>query len=126
MLRCGCPLLQSLGLVASSLGNSEIEHELANAQRLVAEEGCSLSESLRATTEFEARVTQLIACGESSGRLVSCLEQIAELEEEDLERQLGDALNLVEPAILVFLGATVALVTLLFFLPMTQLLNSLS
>lgn len=125
MLACGCPLVPSLNLLGSGFSNHILSEEIQEVGRAIAGQGVSLAEALKQSTEYDDRVIGLVACGEESGNLEGILPLLAAIYSEELDNRLEAFLALIEPAVLLILGGAIGGLTLLFFLPMTQLIKSL-
>jgi type IV pilus assembly protein PilC len=63
----------------------------------------------------------MVEVGESTGALPAMLNSVAEFYEEDVQNSLSAAMQLIEPAILIFMGITVAFVLLSLYLPIFSL-----
>ena len=84
-------------------------------------EGKSLAESLDNTGVFPDLAAEMITVGEQTGALPQMLNSVAEFFEEDVATALTAALNLVEPAILIFMGIVVAFILISLYLPIFSL-----
>jgi type IV pilus assembly protein PilC len=116
----GIPLVQALETAAQSLGTKLLQHTLEKVQRLV-REGQPLSSSLETTKIFPGLAVDMIEVGESTGALPTMLASVAEFYEEDVNMRMTAALSLVEPAIMLFLGAFVAFVLIALYMPIFSL-----
>lgn len=125
LLLCGCPLATALKLLTPTLGNSVIRGRLRQAAMLIELEGSHLGEALERQGVFPNALVSLIACGEESGTLDGILDVAANFYRERLDERLEQMTALIEPAILLFLGITVGVITLLFFLPMVKVVAAL-
>ncbi len=116
----GIPLVQALETAAQSLGTKLLQRALEKVQRLV-REGQPLSSSLETTKIFPGLAVDMIEVGESTGALPTMLASVAEFYEEDVNMRMTAALSLVEPAIMLFLGAFVAFVLIALYMPIFSL-----
>jgi general secretion pathway protein F len=83
--------------------------------------GGSLSVALRRAGVFPPLLVYLAASGEASGKLDIMLERAADYLEREFDTFTATALSLLEPAIIVVMGAIVALIVLSILLPILQL-----
>lgn len=74
---------------------------------------------------FSAAFLQMVRVGEESGRLPELLDRLTRITERDLDQALSTFASLVEPAIMIVMGAIVALVVLATLMPMTMMLQKL-
>jgi len=64
--------------------------------------------------------------GESTGALPAMLNSVSEFYEDDVQVALAAALQLVEPALLIIMGSTVAVVLISLYLPIFSLGSQLA
>jgi general secretion pathway protein F len=84
-------------------------------------EGASLARALGETRRFPPLLVHLVASGEMSGKLEQMLERAARLETQALERRLAVFLTLLEPLMILVMGAVVLLIVLAILLPIIEL-----
>lgn len=114
------PLMDGLALTVPTVRN----HVLRAAMREAAEVirgGGSLSAALRRSGLFPPLLVYLAASGESAGRLDEMLESAANHLETEFDSTTAAALSLLEPMIVILMGALVALIILAILLPLLQL-----
>jgi type IV pilus assembly protein PilC len=120
LLSGGLPLVPSLETASQSINSFKIAETVNHAAKRV-REGRSLSYSLEETEFFPDLAIEMIEVGESTGALPTMLNSVAEFFEEDVQNALTAAMQLIEPALLIFMGAVVALVLLSLYLPIFSL-----
>ena len=116
----GIPLLQALETASASLGNRLLRDAIALAARRV-KEGSPLSKGLEETGVMPRLAIEMIEVGESTGALPAMLNSVAEFFEDDVNTRMQAALSLIEPAIMLFMGAFVAFVLVSLYLPIFTL-----
>ena len=89
-------------------------------------EGRSLSSALATTGYFPELAIDMIEVGESTGALPAMLSSVAEFYEDDVQTQMTAALALIEPIIMIFMGAFVAFVLIALYLPIFSLADAFS
>ena len=124
LLLGGIPLVQALDTAANSLGARLLKKNLEAATRTV-KEGKALSASLQATGIFPGLAIDMTEVGESTGALPQMLTSVAEFYEDDVNTRMTAALSLIEPAIMIFMGAFVTFVLVALYLPIFSLADSL-
>jgi general secretion pathway protein F len=120
MVASRLPLLEGLKLTTQTVHNRALRQasgEITEAIRT----GGSLSVALRRAGVFPPLLVYLAASGEASGKLDVMLERAADYLEREFDTFTATALSLLEPAIIVFMGAIVALIVLSILLPILQL-----
>lgn len=116
----GIPIDRALRIVAPVVGNSVIAERIeAAAGRVV--EGAPLSESLRLHAEIPPSLVQMIAAGEESGKLDFLLDKMADAIDSEIETRLSRLLALLEPLIILTMGAVVAFIVIAVLLPLLQI-----
>lgn len=120
LLSGGIPVDRSLRIVAPVVGNAVLsEHVAAAADRVV--EGASLSDALKAFGEIPATLVQMVAVGEESGRLDFILDKMGDAVDEEIEARVSRLLSLLEPLIILAMGATVAFIVVSVLLPLLEI-----
>jgi type IV pilus assembly protein PilC len=125
LLLGGIPLLQAIQTAAESVSSVLIRKALSTASQLV-REGQPLSHSLAKTGVFPELAVDMMEVGESTGALPAMLGSVAEFYEEDVQTKLQAVLSLIEPVIMIVMGAFVAFVLIALYLPIFSLADSLS
>ena len=120
LLTGGLPLVPSLETAARSISSRRVSKSVMSSISTV-REGKSLAESLTNTGVFPDLAAEMITVGEQTGALPQMLNSVAEFFEEDVATALTAALNLVEPAILIFMGIVVAFILISLYLPIFSL-----
>lgn len=120
LLAGGIPLMPALQTAADSMQSRLISKATLDAADKV-REGSPLSRSLEEAGVFPALAVEMIEVGESTGALPAMLTSVAEFYEEDVQTALVAALSLIEPVILIVMGAIVAFVLISLYLPIFSL-----
>ena len=115
LLASGITLLEALGTVERLLGNRHLGELLARGrERLLV--GAAFSEQLQDPRAFMPMLAAMVAVGETSGTLDEVLTDVAVFHEEELESLVKRLSILVEPAVIVLVGAIVGFVYLAVFM----------
>lgn len=124
LVSCGTPIIEGLRASGQTIENSAVRKAIAAVTKQV-EEGAGLSDALRAANIFPPLLIYMVAIGETSGRLEVMLEKSADHLEDEFETVTATALSLLEPAIIIIMGAVVAVIVLAILLPILRL-NSMA
>ncbi|MCC6196664.1 MAG: type II secretion system inner membrane protein GspF [Burkholderiales bacterium] len=116
----GAPLLRALDAAAEVVRRIPLREAAARAAALV-REGVALSRALREQKVFPPVLVHLVANGEQSGRLAPMLERAAGELERDAERRLAWLAALLQPALIVIMGAIVLVLVLAVMLPIVSM-----
>jgi type IV pilus assembly protein PilC len=120
LLSGGLPLVQALETAGSAIESKLLSNAVLDSVQKV-REGRSLSRSLEETGVFPELAYEMVEVGESTGALPAMLTSVAEFLEEDVQTALTAALSLIEPVILIVMGAVVATVLIALYLPIFSL-----
>jgi len=120
MVASRLPLLEGLRLTTQTVHNRVLRKASADIAEAV-RTGGSLSGALKRAGVFPPLLVYLAASGEASGRLDLMLERAADYLEREFDTFTATALALLEPAIIIIMGAVVALIVLSILLPILQL-----
>lgn len=120
LIGSGLTLTDSMDLAASNMGNIYYLEAIRDARALVAE-GTPLRESLLRTGIFPPMVSNLVGVGEETGDLQSMMGKVADYYDEEVEEATKKLLNLMEPAIIIFMAVFVVIIVLAIYLPMINM-----
>ena len=124
LLTGGIPLVQAMETASDSLGTPLLRNAVETAGKSV-REGQPLSGSLKASKLFPPLAIDMIEVGESTGALPQMLNSVAEFFEEDVNTRMQVALSLIEPVIMIIMGAFVAFVLISLYLPIFSLADTI-
>ncbi|MEQ8803211.1 type II secretion system inner membrane protein GspF [Haliea sp.] len=120
LMASGVPLLQSLHIAGQVLTNLVLRDDSARVAERV-QEGSSLHRALRESGRFPPMMVHMVASGETSGELETMLQRSATNQERELEMTLGTMMSLLEPLLVVFMGAMVLVIVMAILLPIFDL-----
>ena len=120
MVASRLPLLEGLTLTANTVHNRVLRRASDDIVEAI-RGGGSLSAALRRSGVFPPLLVYLAASGESAGRLDTMLERAAEYLEREFDAFTSTALAMLEPIIIIMMGAIVAVIILSILLPILQL-----
>ena len=118
----GVPLLEGIQTAAAVSANRYVGQQLLRAADRV-REGSSLRAALAELRLFPPMMLYMIASGEQSGELDTMLEQAAVNQERAFDNQVGLALGLSEPVLVVMMAGVVLFIVIAILEPMLQLNN---
>lgn len=116
----GTPLMRALDAAAEVVRMLPLQDAARAAAGLV-REGVPLARALKEQTVFPPVLIHMVASGEASGRLAPMLERAAEELEAEAERRLAWITALVQPAMIVLMGALVLILVLAVMLPIVSM-----
>jgi type IV pilus assembly protein PilC len=120
LLGGGIPLVNALETGADSLSNRFLAGEIRSVSSRV-REGQAFATALRERQVLSDMAMQMVEVGESTGALQEMLQSLADFYDEEIETEMGRAIALVEPVLLILMGVVIAGVVLALYLPLFEL-----
>ena len=120
LLNGGVPLVQALGIVKSVVDNEVLAKAIAEAKENITE-GQNISEPLRRSGEFPSLLLHMISIGERTGELSPMLEMVAQNYEEQVNSKVSRMTTMIEPMMIVVMGASVGIIVMAVFMPLLQM-----
>jgi type IV pilus assembly protein PilC len=119
----GVPMLESLKITSTTAGNVIIEKEITDARKLVSE-GKTMAESFKVSGKFPTMMLQMINVGEATGTLDEMLSKLANFYDEEVDNAVAAMLSILEPILLIFVGAMVGGLVVSMYLPIFSLMKA--
>ena len=125
LLRTDIPIVQTFQITSQVLGNVLYKKSLEKAADSI-KKGVRIKEALEPYHKlFPPVVLQMIAVGEETGTLDEILEQSAIFYEEEVDQVMTNLPSILEPVLMVILGAGVAGMAVAIIMPMYSLSQQL-
>jgi len=125
MIRSGVPILETLEIIAETSGNTMVEKAIRRTSSLV-EKGDPLAASMSKETIFPPMLLRMVSAGEATGKIDTMLEKMADFWDEEIEALLDALTSLIEPILIVVLGAIVGFIVFALFMPIFKLSDVVS
>lgn len=123
LVESGVAILEGLEITARTAGNRVIEDAVL-ASRVSIAGGDTISDPLRRSGVFPPMVTQMIHVGEHTGGLDAMLAKVADFYEDEVEAAVGAMTSIIEPVMIVVLGAIVGGMVIAMYLPIFDLIQT--
>lgn len=120
LLQSGVPLVAALRIVRNMFNNVHVADVIDDATEEL-EKGGTLSKTLKESRWFLPMMVQMIAVGEQSGTLEKMLKKVAESYEKEVESKLKALTSLIEPFMILLMGATMLFIVLSILLPIFEM-----
>ena len=124
LLTGGIPLVTSLEVAVSAVGNSHLRAQLEPVIQSV-REGRPLAETLEETGATSEIVIDMVEVGEATGSLDVMLSDVSDFLDEEVDIRLQRVLSLLEPVMLVLMGVIIATLLISVYLPLFSLLGQM-
>lgn len=119
-VRSGVPVVQAMSVVAQTVDNVFIADKIEKMREGV-ERGESVLRTAISARVFTPIVLQMVAVGEESGALDDMMEEVADMYQREVEYELKNLSQQIEPILIVALGILVLILALGIFLPIWDL-----
>jgi type IV pilus assembly protein PilC len=120
MISSGVPILDALLICSRTAGNKVVEREVSGVRASISE-GKSIAEPLQESVVFPPMVVSMIAVGESTGALDAMLGKVADFYEDEVENAVNAMKQLIEPIMILILGAIIGGLVVAMYLPIFKL-----
>lgn len=120
LMGAGTPILKATEIAGTTVNNRYFSKKLENIFGSL-RKGELLSESLAASGLFPVLVIQLVSTGETSGRVDELLSKAAEFYEREIRNVVDSLSSIIEPILIVILGAVVGSVLFALYLPIFKI-----
>jgi type IV pilus assembly protein PilC len=124
LFAAGIPIHQVLQSASKTSGNLIYKNALLEVKAQVSS-GTMLHLAMEDKHLFSDTFIQLLAIGEESGKLESCLLKISNIYQNEVEYDIEKLTNLIEPTIMLFLGVLVGGLVLVMYLPIFDISSAL-
>ncbi|MBQ7155063.1 MAG: type II secretion system F family protein [Synergistaceae bacterium] len=121
----GVPIIRSIEMAKGTAGNAAVEDGYEHLRTAVTR-GVSLGEASKQAKIFPVLVSQMMRIGEETGHLDGMLERVAAWYDQELDEQIKATVSLLEPMMIVFVGAIIAVIAISIFAPITSSIVQLS
>jgi type IV pilus assembly protein PilC len=125
LIGAGVPILDALNVTRETAGNEVYANMLGSVHNSI-RQGDTFAGPLRQSKTVDLLVCNMVAVGEETGDLDKMLLKVADNYDEQVDVLVGGLMSMLEPIMIICLGATVMTIVLAVFLPMIQVITSLS
>lgn len=125
LISAGVPLVRSLEIISNTLGNIYYKKAIFGAIGTV-KKGEKLSEALKPHRDlFSLTVIQMIEVGEETGEMSDVLEKLGYFFEEEVAAATKNLITIIEPVLMLMIGAVVGFFAISMIQPMYTMLEGL-
>ena len=124
LIGAGVPVLETTALLRKVVDNKVYERAIDNASDLI-RDGYNISTALRRTEVFPSILLQLASTGEDTGELDDLLDRAADYYQKQVDALVERMTTLIEPILILLVGAVIALMVVLTYLPVFHLGSAL-
>ena len=125
LIAAGVPMLEAIDITGRTSGNRVIEMAMEDVRDSVKKGGSLTAPMTRVPEAFPVMVTQMIGVGEETGALETMMSKVADFYEEQVEAAVKALTSILEPIMIVFVGAIVGFIVIAMYLPMFKVYDSI-
>jgi type IV pilus assembly protein PilC len=122
LVAAGVDIIKALEITGQTAGNRVIEDALVSVRERV-HEGVPIAQPMLENPVFPPMVAHMIKIGEETGELEKMLGKIADFYEDEVDASIQSLTSIIEPVMMILVGAVVGVVILAMYLPMFKLLT---
>ncbi len=123
LVSSGVSILDGLEITAKTAGNRVVQDAIMESRASIAG-GDTIAAPLKKSGVFPPMVISMISVGEQTGGLDEMLSKIADFYDEEVDAAVSNLLSLLEPVMIVFLGAVVGGMVVAMYLPIFDMINA--
>jgi type IV pilus assembly protein PilC len=120
----GVPLLQALEITGRTGGNVVVEESMDEVIASV-KRGGTIAAPLAQQPIFPSIVTHMVGVGEETGALDQMLDRVAEFYEDQVEASVKALTSILEPIMIIMIGAIVGFIVISMYLPLFEVYNNI-
>jgi len=125
LIAAGVPMLEAIDITGKTSGNKVVEKAMDDVRESV-KKGGSLTAPMTAVPEaFPVMVTQMIGVGEETGALETMMTKVADFYEEQVEAAVKALTSILEPIMIMVVGAIVGFIVIAMYLPMFKVYDQI-
>jgi type IV pilus assembly protein PilC len=125
LISAGVPILDALNVTRETAGNEVFASMLGKVHNSI-RQGDTFAGPLRQSKTVDLIVSNMVAVGEETGDLDKMLLKVADNYDEQVDVLVASLMSMLEPIMIVVLGAIVMTIVLAIFLPMIGIITNLS
>jgi type IV pilus assembly protein PilC len=122
LVAAGVDIIKALEIAGSTAGNWVVESALADVRARV-HQGVPIAQPLLENPVFPPLVAHMVRVGEETGELEGMLDKVADFYEDEVDTSIAALTSIVEPLMMMAVGAIVGVIVIAMYLPMFKLLE---
>jgi type IV pilus assembly protein PilC len=125
LIGAGVPILDAINTSRETAGNEVYGKMLGNVHNSI-RQGESFADPLKKSKTVDLIVSNMVSVGEETGDLDKMLLKVADNYDEQVDVLVASLMSMLEPVMILVLGVIVMTIVLAVFLPMIQIITTLS
>jgi type IV pilus assembly protein PilC len=125
LIAAGVPMLEAIDITGKTSGNKVIEKAMDDVRESVKKGGSLTAPMTQVPEAFPVMVTQMIGVGEETGALETMMTKVADFYEEQVAAAVKALTSILEPIMIVVVGAIVGFIVIAMYLPMFKVYDQI-
>jgi type IV pilus assembly protein PilC len=125
LIAAGVPMLEAIDITGRTSGNRVIEKAMEEVRESVKKGGSLTAPMTQVPEAFPVMVTQMIGVGEETGALETMMTKVADFYEEQVAAAVKALTSILEPIMIVVVGAIVGFIVIAMYLPMFKVYDQI-
>src|SRR5918999_1410301 len=125
LIAAGVPMLEAIDITGRTSGNKVVEKAMFDVRESVKKGGSLTAPMMDVPEAFPVMVTQMIGVGEETGALETMMTKVAEFYEDQVAAAVKALTSILEPIMIVVVGAIVGFIVIAMYLPMFKVYDSI-
>jgi type IV pilus assembly protein PilC len=125
LIAAGVPMLEAIDITGKTSGNKVIEKAMFEVRESVKKGGSLTAPMMNVPEAFPVMVTQMIGVGEETGALETMMTKVADFYEEQVAAAVKALTSILEPIMIIVVGAIVGFIVIAMYLPMFKVYDSI-
>ncbi len=121
LVRAGLPITEALEITSQATGNLELKESLLRISREGLAKGLTIGDAFKREPFFPQTVVNLISISEKAGHIEEVLETLSDFYVKEIDGSVKSLVAFLEPILLLFIGAAIAIIALAIIVPIYQL-----
>src|ERR671938_1348475 len=122
LVAAGVDIISALEITGQTAGNWVVEEALGGVREKV-HQGIPIAQPLVESEVFPPMASQMVKIGEETGELEKMLGKIADFYEDEVDSAIQSLTSIIEPLMMIGVGAMVGVIIISMYLPMFKLLS---
>jgi type IV pilus assembly protein PilC len=125
LIAAGVPMLEAIDITGKTSGNKVIEKAMHEVRESVKKGGSLTAPMADVPEAFPVMVVQMIGVGEETGALETMMTKVADFYEEQVAAAVKALTSILEPIMILVVGAIVGFIVIAMYLPMFKVYDSI-
>jgi len=125
LIAAGVPMLEAIDITGKTSGNKVVEKAMDEVRESVKKGGSLTAPMTQVPEAFPVMVTQMIGVGEETGALETMMTKVADFYEEQVEAAVKALTSILEPIMIIVVGAIVGFIVIAMYLPMFKVYDQI-